>query len=254
MKTPRLAAAALFVSLTAVFATGGCVAKPTSTPIGTERASLGQAETPADRPLVILFPGYGDGAQDYFDHGFVEAMDRAGIASEVVAVDAHYGYYAKRNLLERIDADVIEPAKAAGYTRVWLVGISMGGLGALLTAQEHEELVDGVVLLSPFLGRGAVVKDIDRAGGLQAWEPRPNRDDYSTKLWSWLKQETGPQGTKGIYLAHGDEESSLKFDVLAAALPDEHVIETPGAHKWTTWERAWPELLALGTFAREPQN
>lgn len=238
-RTPWLYATALTLTLA-----GGCVARPTQTPIGTTRAAAGSMTRPDT--LVLMFPGYGDAGADYLEHGFVTAMDRAGVDTDVVALDAHYGYYAQRNLLDRVQTDVLEPARQRGYRHVWLVGISMGGLGALLTAQAHDDLVDGVVLLSPFLGRRRVAREIERAGGLHAWTPADDRDDYSTQLWTWLKHNSRPEDGAAVFLGHGEGETGPAFDLLAEALPPEHVARTPGGHTWTTWERVWPQLLDRG--------
>ena len=68
---------------------------------------------------------------------FVQAVYDAGIHADMVAVEAHYGYYATRTVVTRLREDVIAPARAQGYTQIWLVGVSMGGLGALLYVRAY---------------------------------------------------------------------------------------------------------------------
>lgn len=225
-----------------------CVAKPTSVPIPTL-----QYPDRVDEPrrLIVMLPGMGDEAADYARYEFIDELRSAGVEGDVIAVDAHYGYYARRSLIERLDEDVLDPARVAGYDDIWLVGISMGGLGALLTAS-HDTRIDGVILLSPYLGRTPVLNDVAEAGGLAKWEPS-GRDDYTTEIWSWLKLYTDPERAPTmpmLFLGYGDDEHLQGFDLLADALPPSHVFAVRGQHKWTTWQRIWGDLLAKRPFDR----
>src|SRR5205814_411265 len=142
----------------------------------------------AGRRLLVLLPGRGDRAEDFASHGFVDAAARLPV--DCVAVDATLGYYMKRTIVTRLLEDVIAPARQAGYRRVWLVGISMGGLGALATAQQHETDIEGILLLAPFLGDEEVIDEISARGRLARWTPSPaadGSDDYH-RLWRWLKR------------------------------------------------------------------
>ena len=67
---------------------------------------------------------------------------------DVIAADAHFGYYRARSVVDRLHEDLIAPV-ADRYERVWLVGISMGGFGSALYAMEHPDVVDGVIMLAP---------------------------------------------------------------------------------------------------------
>ena len=66
----------------------------------------------------------------------------------LAVLDAHVGYYLDRNLVERVESAVIAPARRAGCRRTWMLGISLGGLGALLCARAIPE-VERVILLAP---------------------------------------------------------------------------------------------------------
>jgi hypothetical protein len=61
------------------------------------------------RALVVMMPGAGDRVGTYDEHGFVEAMRDSGMAVDMLEVDAHYGYYKSRTLLERMEQDVLAP-------------------------------------------------------------------------------------------------------------------------------------------------
>lgn len=60
-----------------------------------------------------------------------------------------------------------------GHDHVWVLGVSMGGLGALHYTQQHPDRVDGVIALAPYLGRRRLVAEIRDAGGLARWTPDP---------------------------------------------------------------------------------
>ena len=68
-----------------------------------------------------------------------------------MAVDAHYGYYGRRTLRERLAQDVVLPARSR-YREVWLVGISMGGMGALSYVAQYPDHIARALLLAPYLG------------------------------------------------------------------------------------------------------
>ena len=102
------------------------------------------------KTLVVMLPGRGDRAENFVKADFVEIGNRQHF--DVIAVDAHFGYYNERNLIPRLHDDIIVPAKKRGYENIWMLGVSMGGFGSLLYAAEHPEMVSGVILLAPFLG------------------------------------------------------------------------------------------------------
>jgi pimeloyl-ACP methyl ester carboxylesterase len=200
----------------------------------------------AKRHLMVLLPGIGDTMDDYEFHGFVEPVRRRAPAMDLVAVDAHYGYYAKRTVLERLRHDVIEPARARGYQAVWLVGISMGGFGALLYAANYPGEIAGVVALAPFLGEPWIIREIAAAGGLRQWTPgHITASDYPRQLWGWLKRYEHPSSDlPALYLAYGDRDAfAMGHRLLEAILPQERVLTTPGSHDWPTWKRLWDLFL-----------
>jgi pimeloyl-ACP methyl ester carboxylesterase len=193
----------------------------------------------------VFLPGIGDLMEDYERNGFMLAAQRNGAAADMLIVDAHYGYYANRTILARLDADVVQPARRKGYEDIWLVGISMGGLGALLYASRHPGHVSGLVLLAPFLGDATTIAEITEAGGLQAWRPDTIRDeDYQRQLWRWLK-ETAEPARPLIHLAYGKQDRFAPgHRLLAQSLPPGRTISMPGGHDWATWNRLWHHLLA----------
>lgn len=203
--------------------------------------------------LFILLPGIQDRHVDFEAAGFVTSAREQMVAADLLAVDAHIGYYARQTILERLHEDVVKPARAAhGYKRIWLVGTSLGGLGAALYANRYEEYVDGILLLAPFLGEAAMIREIEKAGGPMRWRPRTN--DFRAELWRWLAQYfEEPNRKPNLFLGFGDRDRfSYAHGFLAEALSRDQVLTVPGSHDWPTWRRLWREFLERLEIERVP--
>jgi len=177
---------------------------------------------------------------------FIQAVYDAGIQADMVAVEAHYGYYAKRTVVTRLREDVIAPARAQGYAQIWLVGVSMGGLGALLYVRAYPDDITGVVALAPFLGDLDVITEIRAAGGVQHWQPATMAaGDDQRPLWQWLKTYLArPEGGPDLYLGYGQQDRlAPAHQLLATNLPATQVFTNLGGHDWQTWRLLWQAVL-----------
>ncbi len=248
--------AALAVLLSASFLAGCYFTRSPSRPL---RGLAFMREAGARQGcLVIFIPGFLDGPDSYREHRFPDQLLGTGAPCDSVAVDLHYRYYAERDVAGVLYEDVLAPATARGYDEIWLVGISMGGLGTTMLASEHPELIDGVILLSPFLGDEAVIAEIERGGGLAEWDapdPMPSEmtaSNYTTFLWAWLRGlHEDPDAMPPIYIgwARGEQlESSAR--VLAASLPEGHVLNADGGHNWMTWGPLFSRILDTARIGR----
>lgn len=192
-----------------------------------------------------MLPGKGDAGESYSENRVVQRVQARESGIEVVTVDAHFGYYRERNLLPRLDEDILSALRERGIGEIWLVGTSMGGVGALLMAQEHPELVDGVVLVAPYLGRKDTLKSVAEAGGLASWQPPEDRSDWDVSLWAWLKGYTSAEERPSIYLAYGEQDGGAEAQaMLADALPEGNVFTMEGGHGWKVWNPLWDEMLS----------
>ena len=149
-------------------------------------------------------------------------------------------------MVTRWREDVIAPALARGYTQIWLVGVSMGGLGALLYVRDYPEDITAVVALAPFLGDTDVITEIRAAGGVQQWQPvnlAPH--DYQRRLWQWLKTHLArPEAGARLYLGYGEQDRfAAAHQLLATGLPATQVFTNPGGHDWHTWRPLWQAVL-----------
>ena len=191
---------------------------------------------------MILLPGAYMHAQDFLTHGFDAAAD-------IVAVETGMEAYLDGSFVGRLH-QVISPIRENGAP-VWLAGVSLGGLGALLYAKSHPGAVAGLLLLSPFIGtRGAVAQVID-AGGFEAWQA-PS-DDVATdehQLLHWLKSyRLDDAGWPPIYLGYGESDRyAASYRLLAGLLPASRVVTVAGGHDWETWRILWDRLLRSAQF------
>ena len=215
---------------------------PTEVPIPS--IAVIKSDSP-NRSLIVMLPGMGDRADTFQTTGFLDGGDQWNF--DVLAVDAHFGYYRERSLIPRLHEDVIIPAKVSGYENIWLLGISMGGFGSLLYAEQHPEIVSGIILLAPFLGEPEIARSIEADGGLDSWSPDDARgfEDYEIGIWSWLKDASSGSNNARVILGFGRSDRLAKnYGPLIDALDPDQVYQIDGGHKWTTWAPLWSQIAA----------
>ncbi len=234
------------------FAAAGCLPqlRETSIPVPTKWFSISEA-APRDTTLLVMLPGRRSDAADFEKFGFIEAI-RPDDRLDAVTVDLHFGYYRERILDERLREDVIEPAIAKGYRRIEILGISLGGLGGIIYALEEPGEVERLTLLAPYVGDDPIIREIESAGGLAAWEPGPVKDsDFQRRLWKSLKEWIPSAGNPDapeirIAVGEGDRHRDSN-DFFARELLDGRILHRPGEHEWDTWKRLYLELYELET-------
>lgn len=220
-----------------------CATKlPIKTPIDTLYFNGGERHSPT---LIVLLPGIRDQPEIFQGKGFVNAVRERNINADLVAVGAHFGYYQARTIIERLHQDVILPAQAMGYRNIWLVGISLGGWGSVLYAQQHPQAISGMLLLAPFLGEREVFNEIDAAGGLDAWRPAVVHPEDDQRLGlAWLTDFKQSQSALKLHLGYGASDRFAKPNGLfGARLPPDQVSVIPGGHDWRTWLKLWRRFL-----------
>ncbi|MEO1203891.1 MAG: alpha/beta fold hydrolase, partial [Pseudomonadota bacterium] len=188
--------------------------------------------------------GRGDRAQHFADAGF--GAPAANGSFDVVAMDAHLGYYMERSLLVRLHDDIIAPAKAAGYDSIWLLGVSMGGLGSLLYAAEYPDDVDGIILLAPYMGGRKAIEEVLAEGTLAEWNGEGKRmKDYEVDIWRYIQATTTGDTSTPIILGFGTEDRMAEgYSGLVEKVDFTAVYTREGGHKWTTWRPLWDDIAA----------
>ncbi len=211
-------------------------------------------DTSDKRALLVMLPGAKAGAQDFVDHGFVREIRKRGLPLDIVAVDADLELYLERTFTAQLAQHIIEPALANTTRRIWLMGISLGGGGALTYAREHPAQIEGVIVLAPFLATTGTIAEVVRAGGWSGWnEYAMDADDDERQLLGWIKAyQPGVPGTPAIHLGYGTDDRFVAASaLLAQRLPPEHVVAMAGGHDWPTWAKLWQRLLERDLFAHD---
>jgi len=196
--------------------------------------------------LLVFLPGIHDETATFVKEGFIAAAQTQGVSADMMGAEAHIGYFKKRQFLKRFRQDVILPAKARGYRKIWLVGVSLGGFGAIWYDLEHPGELAGIVALAPYLGEPDVVEEVAAAGGLAAWQPSADpAGDPQREIWSNLKRYERSGLTRGrVYLGYGREDKFAGADgMLAAVLLSDQVFTMAGGHDWKTWRQLWDVIL-----------
>ncbi len=207
-----------------------------------------QASTESSDTLLVLLPGLYDRPRDFNRAHFMDIARAASVPADLMTVNASYAYYRSRTILSRLQTDVIAPARRAGYQQIWLVGISLGGLGALLYLKAHPEDVAGVILMSPYLGETKLIDRIEASGSLTDWRPNPEcGSDSICALWEWLREysKQAPERRTPVLLGYGDRDRfAAAHRLLAEALGRQRTVTVDGGHDWGTWQQLWRQFLA----------
>ncbi|MGZ8868808.1 MAG: alpha/beta hydrolase [Thermoanaerobaculia bacterium] len=198
------------------------------------------------RCMAVLLPGRHAGPESFAKSRFGETVARRGLDLDVVALDAHLGYYRTRTVIDRIREDVILPARAKGYKEIWLVGTSLGGLGSIIYLREHPDDLTGVLAIAPFLGDDKLIREIEAAGGPRHWKPPANiaDNDIGRTVWSWIATGEVGDGRLPLSLGWGTRDSFDRSNrLLASLLPPERTFAISGAHDMETWNQIWALYL-----------
>jgi pimeloyl-ACP methyl ester carboxylesterase len=159
-------------------------------------------------------------------------------------------------VIERLQADVLQPARQQGYRRIVLVGVSLGGLGALLCERDLPGSVDALVLLGPYLGKDAGLFDgIIASGGPAAWAAGrdPQAGGVEEQIWTFLGTQSA--GLPPTWLLCGRRDSLAPgHRLLAGLLPANRVATIDGGHDWPTWRTLWRDLCLHSDLFRAEKS
>lgn len=200
----------------------------------------------ANKRLFVFLRGIGGSHHSFEEKGLVADVRARGLLFDMAAPNAHFGYYGDRNLIMRLKEDVIDPARAKGYKKIWLVGVSMGGLGALLYLMERPQDIAGVYLLAPYLGSQLFLSEIEAAGGTRQWDPGAYiaEEDWQRMLWHWIKTTIADHPEKIVYLGYGTDDTYKKgAQILAPLLQQDRVYTIDGGHDYKTIKALWEIFL-----------
>lgn len=204
--------------------------------------------------LFVFLPGRRDRASDFVRRGFITLAQDFVPGLDCVAVDATLGYYLDGSVADRLQGEIIEPVRTPGYREIWIVGVSMGGLGAFFHEKAYPGEVSGLILLAPFVGDDLkLFAEIDAAGGPGLWarsEPAPaaqgDKSKFQRELWGFLGRLPIDRGNPlQIWIAYGNVDRLRPgIERLRKVIPPERVFQLTGGHTWEVWTAGFTEILA----------
>jgi hypothetical protein len=191
----------------------------------------------AARRVVLLPPAYAE-PEDFLAAGFAAAIQARKLDLDLLLVAPQLRHVNDRGFLAPLHALLVQDAATI---RTWLGGISLGAYLALCGAQRSAAVLEGMLLLAPYLGSHVTVSEVARTG-LAAWPaPEGSEIDEEHALWRLLKH--WPEGV-ALHLGMGlQDRYGTRHRVLAAALSPGQVDAVSGAHDWPTWRRLWDNFL-----------
>lgn len=194
--------------------------------------------TVRQRNLLVLLRAYGEDNTVFAKQGIIDEIYARRLPFDIIAPNAHFGYYRARTFETRLKEDIIDPARRQGYKRIWLAGFSMGGLGCILYLRKYPNDVDGILLTSPYLGGRSILREIGDAGGVESWQRISDTpDDWERMLWSWIKKHDF-SSQPPVWLGYGDDDRRIAAapGLLQARLPAGRTFTVHGGHDVSTFK------------------
>lgn len=190
--------------------------------------------------LLVLLPGAYMTPEHYAEHCFPAVAARR-LAVDLQAVDLGIDAVTSGKAIPAVVDQILRPARAH-YARVWLGGISLGGLLALCLNADHPGLADGLCLIAPYPGSRLTTNAIARAGGLDAWEATAEElADPEFRAYRWLK---APPADLPVFVGHGrDDRFAAGMQAIADRFPPAARQVVAGGHDWPAWGKLWEHFL-----------
>jgi putative tributyrin esterase len=211
-------------------------------------------------PVVYLLHGAGGGFRDWSNYSDVSRFAEAGLI--LVMPEGDYSYF--MNAAERpqdryedyIVQDLAQDAgakfpTAPGRRNHAIIGVSMGGFGAIKIALSHPDLFAFAGALSPAIDvprRRFSIRRIQQSQALSsifgAWGSATRRADDPFLI----ARSVNPAEAPYLFLACGDAESLLSPNrEFAAVLEHQHLRHefhvAAGGHDWNQWNAQLPALF-----------
>lgn len=204
----------------------------------------GTAEGRRPAVMLALLAGSLSEPEDLVREGFPDAVRAHGIDAELVMGETRAAWFADGSMVGRIEDAVVAPARERGHTRIWIAGISLGGLAAVCYGARHEHGFEGLALISPYPATRDVLREMEAAGGPGGWRPEiPPEGDLEREAWRWLAEGGARRALVHCYIATGDRFVEGQR-TMASTLDPARVRELPGGHDWPAWRSLWNEFLS----------
>jgi hypothetical protein len=196
--------------------------------------------------LLIMLPPAEARIEDFYTHGFVEAVRQRIIPTDIILAEVTYDHVMTKTVVSSLFTHVVRPALAGVHRRIWISGISLGAFNALQFISSSETRLAGVHLMSPYPGTADVLEEIIKAGGPMEWcrsSPTNLADERAWWYWLCCSAESGQWKTP-VHFSSGSEDRFIHGQrMLSDLLPADQVCYLPGKHNWQTWKLLWNDWL-----------
>ena len=196
--------------------------------------------------LIVMLPGVAMPPEALFDAGFARAIAHRGLPLDLIAVDIDGLGLDAAHTWDALQSRVLTPARERG-ARVWLGGISLGGLIAMAHLAARPGVADGLCLLAPYPGSRPSVNVVERAGGVDQWQAtEADLQDPELRVWQWLQRP--PPGLP-VFIGHGTEDRFAdRIQRVAERFSPASRHTVAGGHDWSAWLPLWERFLDAGHF------
>jgi S-formylglutathione hydrolase FrmB len=211
-------------------------------------------------PVVYLLHGGGGGYRDWSNYSDVARFAERGLILVMPEGNSSYYMNAREPRTDRYEDYIIEdliadvetrfPATSGRENRA-IVGLSMGGFGAVVLALKHPDL---------FAFAGGLSSALDVPTRKLSWRRMGQYRAHAKIFGNWgsvtrrvnnpyfLAESVEPIKTTYFYLTCGDQEGLLSANQRFAALLQKRGFKYefhtgPGGHDWNQWNRRLPELF-----------
>jgi pimeloyl-ACP methyl ester carboxylesterase len=224
-----------------------------------------ELHTPGQRAqtLLIWLPPAEATLESCLDNGIVSELRARDLPVDVWLIAPEYTEVLTWTLSDIVQEHIIAPALAAGYTRIWFAGISLGAFNALHYAASHGDTLDalqGLMLIAPYPGTRDVLRELGAAPDLLTWgHSAQAQGDNERRWWRWLIRDAPSLDSAiphksalvirrfPIHFATGLSDRFIDGQrLLASVLDPAHVDFSEGAHDWPTWRTLWQRWLDQG--------
>jgi len=197
--------------------------------------------------LIVLLPGAYMKPEEIVQAGFFSAVEQRGQKLDIALVDLDMERITDGSAVPAVLDQILRPARN-NYQRVWLGGISLGGLLTLCLNADHPGAVDGLCLIAPYPGSRLTTNAIKRAGGLGLWQATDEElSDPEFRAYRWLK---APPSDFPVFAGYGSEDRFAEgMQVISECFPEYARCAVPGGHDWPAWQVLWEHFLEFGHFA-----
>lgn len=213
------------------------------------KTDIYQKNTSPQHTLILLLPGKGDNPNSFIENQWLETLQQENIDADIIIADAHLGYYLNDSTTLRLRQDILTDLIVKRYSQIWIAGVSMGALGALQFSLDYPCMIDGLILIAPYLGPETLIKQIIGQGGIDGWRPSNSPDPF-VKLWSGVKDKSVVR--PDMYLGYGQKDRYvLGHHLFAKEVDVLKTIISDGGHDWETWNKLWSLLLEQSPLVQQ---